>query len=651
MRSLLAAAAVAALLAHNAPVASGQETTAKCDKSFDWANNTAGDSPCAVGSALLAVCSDTHTWVVPKLAPKNTYRGPNSTEANRCQCSTVTYSLLAACSLCQKSNPISFTKWSEECRETDISISEFPFTNSTKEIPLWARGPLTSSKQFDLKGAKRIAGVGGSDGWPVRDIVLISFGIAAAFFLIFLAIYFYIRRHRVLKWIGKRRSKGKYAPIDPSQKHGRVRSAAPGVYALDLDARRTPESSEVQYFHNQSSSYNSNTQRSYNSNTTRSNNSNQGGMYDDPFNQRFQAQHHRNVSNSNDNGNSTPYGDTKPYAGVSSSSLATTASSQRPAVQYSDNLLKHPEARSTVNVLPAHATPPPGAAPSSSTPPVRPRRDDTTVYNFSSLASPLSPPDAPYRQQLPISPPANQTEFGHHPAHERNASSSSLNLARPVHLQHSKTPSGSSMRGYEPGPSAPLFSRTKQVANRRKDTAFSIDGRSESGSSSYSIVSPPTPTGADGGLNRLRAGHLDAHHGPSSDGSTLVHSGPAAQVPRVQVTAPSTTSGTLVSQHGRIENASHYGEIEDASSEAYQHYPGPRNASSPRWEEAPRAQGTSGGLKPQQDERDPFATLRSLSLASEPDLLFDRDSSDGGHATPRRRRDPPRDAFSDDPRR
>ncbi|EJD44272.1 hypothetical protein AURDEDRAFT_166658 [Auricularia subglabra TFB-10046 SS5] len=241
----------------------------------------------------------------------------------------------------------------------------------------------------------------------------------------------------------------------------------------------------------------------------------EGATYDDPFHQPFQAQPHRNASNSNDNGNATPYGDTKAYAGVSSSSLATTASSQLPAVQYSDNLLKHPEARSTVNVLPARATPPSGAVPASSTPPVRPRRDDTAVYNFGSLASPL--------------PLANQTEFGPHPAHERNASSSLLNLARLVHLQHSKTPSGGSMRGYEPGPSAPLFSRTKRVANGRKDTALSIDGRSESGSAEHDIG------------------------------------------------------------HGRIENASHYGEIEDASSEAYQHYPGPRNASSPRWKEAPRA--------------------------------------------------------------
>lgn len=71
-----------------------------------------------MGASLLALCSETkseHTarsdrrqtvthiatpflsaWVVPKLDPGNTYRAPNSTEANKCQCSSVSWSLLVS---------------------------------------------------------------------------------------------------------------------------------------------------------------------------------------------------------------------------------------------------------------------------------------------------------------------------------------------------------------------------------------------------------------------------------------------------------------------------------------------------------------------------------------------------------------------------
>lgn len=35
-------------------------------------------------------------WIVPKLTPGNTYRAPNASEANPCQCSTVTFSVLAS---------------------------------------------------------------------------------------------------------------------------------------------------------------------------------------------------------------------------------------------------------------------------------------------------------------------------------------------------------------------------------------------------------------------------------------------------------------------------------------------------------------------------------------------------------------------------
>ncbi|KZW01843.1 hypothetical protein EXIGLDRAFT_716487 [Exidia glandulosa HHB12029] len=584
-----------------------QTSDAVCDPSFDWAKNPKGDSPCTVGASLLAVCSETHTWIVPKLAPGNTYRAPNSTEVNPCQCSTVTFSLLAACSLCQNATPVTFTRWSTDCKQADITINDFPFTNQTTEIPIWSRANTTSDGKFDLQEAMRLVGVAQPEPtseWPVRDIVLVSLGIASAFFLTFLAIFCFCRRHRIAAYWGKKKraSKGRYAPIDPSKKRGRVKRADTGaVYALDLDAPTSRTQSTTSY-------------------TT--------SPYEDPFGYQDRSvsplppAHHRNTSGSG------PYSETsKPYAGPSTASL--TSSSR---VHPTDNMMKHPASTSTVNVVHRESG---GASSSHST---------TPSFNRN-----LEPPRTPGLQQQPTSPPATQTGFGSHPAHhahERTASSSSTSLPL-VRPGHRTTPSGSSLRGYEQGPSAPLFSRKKQVANKRKDTDFSIDGPSSSSSrptsdsswgfvdtpSSATAASPPALTNnfARQPLYTIPASSEGATFSPSSrdglsSGATLVHHQPGPLV--MQVNAPSSASGTLVSHHGRIEHASHHAEIGNVEDE---------EEARMRWEELPRPTG----------ERDPFATLRALAVDSDPDLRLDLDARNE-----RWRRESERDPFGDDfPRR
>lgn len=85
--------------------------------------NSLSQSPCTVAGYLGSLCSLTGTrfpWnlcssdsmchvgkqvIVPPLTPGNHYLGPNVQNSNNaCKCSSVFYSMLAACSICQSRN-------------------------------------------------------------------------------------------------------------------------------------------------------------------------------------------------------------------------------------------------------------------------------------------------------------------------------------------------------------------------------------------------------------------------------------------------------------------------------------------------------------------------------------------------------------------
>ncbi|KAH7097970.1 hypothetical protein BKA62DRAFT_714690, partial [Auriculariales sp. MPI-PUGE-AT-0066] len=104
------------------------------------------------------------------------------------------------------STPLSFAAWSEFCPPETITLNSFPFTNASVDIPLWALANTTNTGSFDLAQAKRIAGV--KEPFPTIWIVVISLAIAAIFFLLFLAVFCYIRRHRVQTWMQRRRGGG-----------------------------------------------------------------------------------------------------------------------------------------------------------------------------------------------------------------------------------------------------------------------------------------------------------------------------------------------------------------------------------------------------------------------------------------------------------
>ncbi|KAG0707649.1 hypothetical protein DFH29DRAFT_591619 [Suillus ampliporus] len=95
--SLMVVLAAAAIVPRDA---FAQTSTVTCQPGFDWMNNTLNQNPCTVAVYLASVCSGGDFGVNP--IPVGTfYAAPTGPQANACECSTVTYSLISACGDCQ----------------------------------------------------------------------------------------------------------------------------------------------------------------------------------------------------------------------------------------------------------------------------------------------------------------------------------------------------------------------------------------------------------------------------------------------------------------------------------------------------------------------------------------------------------------------
>ncbi|KAK0240044.1 hypothetical protein EDD85DRAFT_471810 [Armillaria nabsnona] len=121
----------------------GQTTNATCVSSYSWANNALGQSPCLVASYLETACLNT-TFLVPALPNGSHYTGPNTAQANLCNCNTVTYSLISACADCQNRQYLNWGNWTADCAVVAIGLFPKPVPAGTA-IPQWANININSS--------------------------------------------------------------------------------------------------------------------------------------------------------------------------------------------------------------------------------------------------------------------------------------------------------------------------------------------------------------------------------------------------------------------------------------------------------------------------------------------------------------------------
>lgn len=127
-------------------------TNATCLPTFSWMSNSKGQSPCLVGAYLQAACNNGN-WLVVNLPFGTHYIGPTQAEINPCQCSTVTYSLMSACGLCQKREAESWSAWSYNC--TSIYPDEFTENiPANTAVPAWAYLDVRTLDQVNLTAAQ-----------------------------------------------------------------------------------------------------------------------------------------------------------------------------------------------------------------------------------------------------------------------------------------------------------------------------------------------------------------------------------------------------------------------------------------------------------------------------------------------------------------
>jgi len=126
----------------------GAADPATCtDASDGWVFNSLGQSPCYVAGELAGICSPEGV-TLPKLVSDNAvYYGPVKGQNDTCQCTTVFYSLVSACAVCQDRKWISLSQFMENC--TTI-LPDFPdVIPSYIQIPAYAFLNVKGTNTFD----------------------------------------------------------------------------------------------------------------------------------------------------------------------------------------------------------------------------------------------------------------------------------------------------------------------------------------------------------------------------------------------------------------------------------------------------------------------------------------------------------------------
>ncbi|KAM5537617.1 hypothetical protein V8D89_008695 [Ganoderma adspersum] len=144
-------------------------TNATCSKEYDWMSNSLGQSPCVVTSHLFTSCGDgcidsLDNCTIPAALSRGTnYTNPNDAsfgfnlEYGVCPCTTVWYSTLSACAVCQ-GRGLAIDLWIIYSAQCDpLYIQKFPDSIPTgTAVPGWAFLPIAND-MFDLRTAQALA--------------------------------------------------------------------------------------------------------------------------------------------------------------------------------------------------------------------------------------------------------------------------------------------------------------------------------------------------------------------------------------------------------------------------------------------------------------------------------------------------------------
>ncbi|KIK92404.1 hypothetical protein PAXRUDRAFT_147406, partial [Paxillus rubicundulus Ve08.2h10] len=102
------------LLSTGLPRVAAQTSNVVCLSSFNWMDNSKGQNPCLITAYLQGACNSGQ-FEVDSLPSGSFYVGPTADEQNACQCSTLTYTTISACALCQNQTYLSWSSWDFNC--------------------------------------------------------------------------------------------------------------------------------------------------------------------------------------------------------------------------------------------------------------------------------------------------------------------------------------------------------------------------------------------------------------------------------------------------------------------------------------------------------------------------------------------------------
>ncbi|KAF8334962.1 uncharacterized protein EI90DRAFT_3153125 [Cantharellus anzutake] len=156
--SALRASVLITVLLSAVNVQAGVVSTAQCLPEYRWMNNSLGQSPCLMGAYLQARCF-AGSFTVPPLKDGYIYVGPKNSSLSTCSCSSVTYSMLAACGICQGQDFQSWYDWAYYCVDEFLVPEGFypASLDPGTRIPSWAyTKPSDTGGTFDKVRAKQI---------------------------------------------------------------------------------------------------------------------------------------------------------------------------------------------------------------------------------------------------------------------------------------------------------------------------------------------------------------------------------------------------------------------------------------------------------------------------------------------------------------
>ncbi|KAI0046140.1 hypothetical protein FA95DRAFT_1679979 [Auriscalpium vulgare] len=126
---------------------------------WSWSTNTIGQEPCIVSAHIEAVCQN-NQFVIPPILANQHYTGPNASQSHDlCQCSTVVYCLISACTCCQGGNWTTWQEWSSNCAtKLNGTLGQTSIPEGVN-VPFWAFQGIAPDERWDNATARGVGGI------------------------------------------------------------------------------------------------------------------------------------------------------------------------------------------------------------------------------------------------------------------------------------------------------------------------------------------------------------------------------------------------------------------------------------------------------------------------------------------------------------